>query len=126
MKKNIVSKVIILSSVLIVFFLSYNFVIGSQLGVGFNQSIIPSGTLDSELKGVGDRIKAILITFFQVASLIGIIGAGIKYMYSPASKKAEIKTGMIGIAIGCIIVFSTATIIGFATDVFSDIYRNSI
>jgi hypothetical protein len=95
----------------------------NEVGEGFNYDRIPiSGNpMDENLKKPAQNIWATCIIIFQIASVAGIVFAGIRYMFASVDQKADIKKGLISIAIGAAIVFSASTIIGLVTDVFDEI-----
>lgn len=73
-------------------------------------------TGDSTISGVKeltDRIWASAILIVQVLSVGCVIFAGLRYMYSSADKKADIKKGMMYLALGAIFVFATSTVMKF-------------
>ena len=73
-------------------------------------------TGNSTISGVTkltDRIWASAILIVQVLSVGCVIFAGLRYMYSSADKKADIKKGMMYLALGAIFVFATSTVMKF-------------
>lgn len=73
-------------------------------------------TGDSTISGVtelADRIWSSAILIVQVLSVGCVIFAGLRYMYSSADKKADIKKGMMYLALGAIFVFATSTVMKF-------------
>ena len=93
-----------------------------EIGGEFNYDRIPvSGNpMDRDLKKPVQNIWATCIIIFQIVSVAGIIFVGIRYMFSSADQKADIKKGLISVAIGAAIVFSASTIIGFVTNAFDE------
>lgn len=96
----------------------------------YDESLIngpdPSGnTQYDKVKNSVNGVVGIIIVLVQVASVFGIIYAGVRYMFVGASKKAELKTSLIAIMIGCIIVFGGATAIRFITDTVSESKTNA-
>ncbi len=93
---------------------------------GYDKSLIDGGdttnnTQFNNLERSAKSITSTIIFIFQILSVAGIIITGIRYMYGGASKKAEMKKGLITIMIGCIIVFGGATAIGFITNSFGEL-----
>lgn len=70
------------------------------------------------------KIFGVLIVTLQVASMAGIIFAGVRYMFASADSKADLKKGLIHLAIGMVIVFGASSVVGFVTGAFDDIFRN--
>lgn len=69
------------------------------------------------------KIFGVLIVILQVASMAGIIFAGVRYMFASADSKADLKKGLIHLAIGMVIVFGASSVVGFVTGAFDDIFR---
>ena len=72
------------------------------------------------------KIFGVLIVTLQVASMAGIIFAGVRYMFASADSKADLKKGLIHLAIGMVIVFGASSVVGFVTGAFDDICCNLI
>ena len=62
------------------------------------------------------------LVIVQVLSLMIVVITGIRYMNASAEKKADIKTGMINLFRGALLVFAASTIanyiVGFGKDIF--------
>lgn len=63
--------------------------------------------------GLTNKIWATAITIVQVLAVGCVVFAGVRYMYASADKKADIKKGMMYLAIGSIFVFATTTVMKF-------------
>ena len=74
----------------------------------------------NELNNLRNNVLGIIITVMQMLSVFGIVFCGIKYMYAGADQKAQLKKGLIGLAIGCIIVFGGATISRYVVKIFGE------
>lgn len=70
------------------------------------------------------KIFGVLIVTLQVVSMAGIIFAGVRYMFASADSKADLKKGLIHLAIGMVIVFGASSVVGFVTGAFDDIFSN--
>lgn len=97
----------------------------SYVGGNFDYELIPkaenfSGKSD-QIKAPIKRIWATLILIFQIASVGGIVIAGLRYMFTSADKKAEIKQSMIHLIIGLVIVFGASTVVSVVTNSFNEI-----
>lgn len=68
------------------------------------------------------KITGVIIVVLQIASVGGVIYAGVRYMFASADSKADIKKGLISLVIGMIIVFSASTVVGFITGTFKEIF----
>lgn len=77
---------------------------------------LPDDIGDDKISGVtdlADRIWSSAILIVQVVSVGCVVFAGLRYMYASADKKADIKKGMMYLAIGAIFVFATSTVMRF-------------
>lgn len=81
--------------------------------------------------GAGDGVKTIndavskiwstVLTVLQILAIAAIVYAGVKYMFAAAEDKAEIKQGLIGLAVGAILVFGASTIVQFILKAKTDV-----
>ena len=74
----------------------------------------------SGLTTARNKVIGSIILAFECISVGAIVYAGIRYMYAGAEKKAELKNGLLALAIGAIIVFGASTIVGIITGMFKD------
>mgnify|MGYP006886760872 CR=1 FL=1 len=72
---------------------------------------------------LADRIWATAILIVQVVSVGCVVFAGLRYMYASADKKADIKKGMMYLAIGAIFVYATSTVMKFVFNIGSDLIK---
>jgi flagellar basal body-associated protein FliL len=91
----------------------------SDLGKPFNQGNIQEG--NKVLTSQTDRVAGIVITVLQVASVAGVIMAGVSYMFSSADQRADIKGKLLMLCIGLIIVFSGSTVAKFIINMFNEV-----
>lgn len=101
---------------------SYDGVINGDMDTSVD---LPSpGTNDSQsaINRVIGNAWATGIVIVQLLSLIIVVITGIRYMNASAEKKADIKTGMINLFRGALLVFAASTIanyiVGFGKDIF--------
>lgn len=114
-------KVLSITLLLILLISCFNCVYADEYDKNLIEGPEPSGnTQYNDVKESVNGVVGIIIVLVQVASLFGIIYAGVRYMFGGASKKAELKNSLIAIVIGCIIVFGGATAIGFIADTISE------
>lgn len=80
-----------------------------------NHPVDPNGGNDviTGVTGLTDKIWATAITIVQTLAIGCVVFAGVRYMYASADKKADIKKGMMYLAIGAIFVFATTTVMKF-------------
>lgn len=95
----------------------------STAGSGFDPNLIPDGTVDANMKKTANRVSGTVFTILQIAAFGGIIFAGIKYMYSSADQRADIKKNMIYLAIGMVLVFGASTVAKFVTNAAVDVMK---
>jgi len=57
------------------------------------------------------KIWGTVLTVLQILAVAALVFAGVKYMFASADGKAEIKSGMIGLVIGAILVFGASQVI---------------
>ena len=75
----------------------------------------------SKFNSAKSNIWGVLLTVLQVASIAGVIFAGVRYMFASSDSKADMKKSMIYLIIGMVIVFSASTVVGITTRTFNDI-----
>lgn len=82
---------------------------------GGNYAVVPDsgGDVIDNLTTLTDSIWATIITIVQAVAVGCVIFAGLRYMYASADKKADIKRGMIYLAIGAMFVFATSSVMRF-------------
>lgn len=78
-------------------------------------------TQDTDMTQMISRIWGIILVVLQVAAVAALVFAGVKYMYASADQRAEIKQSLMYLAIGAVLVFGAATVIGFVTEAFDEI-----
>lgn len=67
----------------------------------------------TNVTGAASSVWSTVLTILQICAVAAIVFAGVKYMFSSADGKAEIKNGMIGLVIGAILVFAASTVVQF-------------
>lgn len=96
------------------------------VGNDFDYSLVPNDdfTGGENVKKTIRRVWSSLILVLQAASVGGVIFAGVRYMLASAETKADIKTSMIHLVIGMIIVFAASSVIGLVTGTFNQLINN--
>ena len=69
------------------------------------------------------KIWGVILVVLQVASMSGIIFAGVRYMFASVDSKADMKKSMIYLVIGMVIVFAASSVVGFVTGTFDEIFQ---
>lgn len=100
-----------------------NTVTQKKVGTNFGYYKIPvaGNPMDDSLKKPFKNIWESLITILQIASVAGVVFAGVRYMFASVDAKADIKKSMIHLVIGMVIVFAASTIIRVVIDVFNEV-----
>lgn len=103
--------------------ISFSNIILADAGDGFNASVVPNfSSANSKIKTVGNRIASTAFTVLQILAFAGIIVAGIKYMYSSADQRADIKKSLVYVVSGMVLVFGASTVAKFAQKSFKSVY----
>lgn len=100
-----------------------------NLGTPTQEKVESGGTIENPTRYQNfnkalSKIFGVLIVTLQVASMAGIIFAGVRYMFASADSRADLKKGLIHLAIGMIIVFGASSVVGFVTGAFDEIFSN--
>lgn len=90
---------------------------GDKVATAYNPNY--NGGTMTEVTDLADRIWATAILIVQVVSVGCVVFAGLRYMYASADKKADIKKGMMYLAIGAIFVYATSTVMKFVFNIGS-------
>lgn len=92
--------------------LSFSYVFAAK---DYTKPVDPNAGNDviTGVTGLTDKIWATAITIVQTLAIGCVVFAGVRYMYASADKKADIKKGMMYLAIGAIFVFATTTVMKF-------------
>ena len=80
-----------------------------------------AGLVDSKIKNKIKNIWATISVIVQIISVGCVVFAGIRYMFSSADQRADIKKGLIYLTIGAIFVFGTTMVIQFIIDATNEI-----
>ena len=109
---------------LAVMLISSNFVFADKAGFGnFTGDMkVNADTSGNTVKSIG-AVWGIILTVLQVAAIAAVVFAGVRYMFASADSKADLKKGLIHLAIGMVIVFGASSVVGFVTGAFDDIFR---
>lgn len=84
-----------------------------QAAGGINDGV---GTVNNAVK----KVWSTILTVLQILAIAAIVYAGVKYMFAAADDKAEIKQGLIGLAVGAILVFGASSIVQFILNAKTD------
>lgn len=68
-----------------------------------------------------NRVWGIVLTVLQVAAIAALVFAGVRYMFTSADQKAEIKKSMTILAVGAILVFGASVVVQFLIGAFKEI-----
>lgn len=70
----------------------------------------PTGSVGSVDKMV-NNIWGTVLTVLRILAVAAIVYAGVKYMFASAENKADIKSGMLGLVVGAILVFGASIVV---------------
>ena len=74
------------------------------------------GSVNSQVATTTKNAWATIRVIVQIAAVACVVFAGLRYMFASSDQKADIKQGLIYLAIGAVLVFGATTIIGFVAD----------
>ena len=115
MKKNkIISSLMVIG--LFVFVFGTAFAASANFPTG-------SGSIGNIETGV-KTIWGTVTTIVQMLAFGAILFAGLRYMFASADKKADIKSGLVLLVIGAILVFASSTVVKFVVDAANQIGIN--
>lgn len=69
------------------------------------------GLVDDNIKGKTADVWATVAVVVRVAAVACVVFAGLRYMFASADQKADVKQGMIYLAIGAVLVFGATYVI---------------
>lgn len=76
-----------------------------------------STTANNAVKKIWGTVMLIL----QILAVAAIVLAGVRYMFSSAEAKADIKKQTVALVVGAILVFGATTVVNFIVNVTNDI-----
>ena len=123
--KKIFLRVLPVLIVLMVVFTTNVFAAGTQEGFGsFTNNMTVAANKTGKTINSISNVWGIILTVLQVAAIAAVVFAGVRYMFASADSKADLKKGLIHLAIGMVIVFGASSVVGFVTGAFDDIFSN--
>jgi len=96
-----------------------------NLGKGYDSTIVTENDnlIDADMKTTVKKIANTIIRIFQILAVAGIMYTGIKYMMADGDSKGKLKKHLINIAIGCVIVFATSTLVSFVVNIGNSVIK---
>ena len=70
----------------------------------------PTGSLGGTDKLI-NNVWGTILTVLRVCAVAAIVFAGVKYMFASAEGKADIKSGMVGLVVGAVLVFGASIVV---------------
>jgi len=113
MKKIFKIMIIVLVMSLVLFITTDVFALGTG-DLGELNHGTPKADIVIKVKNVWRTVVVIV----QVASVVAVVFLGMKYMFSSADTKADIKKQITLLVIGAVLVFSSITVINFIVKSF--------
>ena len=92
---------------------------GQIMGITENSTtynVVTGGNEIGSVKTITGNIWSTFSTVAQTLAIAAIVLAGIKYMFSPADKKSDIKMGLVYIILGGIFVFASVAVAQFIVE----------
>ena len=122
--KKIILKIIPVFFIITLIFTSYVYcdTYNPSLITGDNPSVVANNQMNNAKK-VMSKIVGTIMFVFQIIAVGGVVFAGVRYMYSGADEKSQIKKSLSKLAIGCIILFSASTIVQLIIKSFNEAIR---
>ena len=77
--------------------------------------------VDKNISKMAGRVWNTVANIVRMVAVACIVFAGLRYMFSSADQKADIKQGLIYLAIGSVLVFGASYILEFVVKVFNDV-----
>lgn len=90
------------------------------------QTIIDKASKASGVDSINDaatRVWSTVLTILQIAAVAAIVIAGVRYMFSSAEQKADIKKGMVILVVGAVLVFGASTVVQFILTASEEIMK---
>ena len=104
-----------------VFFFGWQYIIDIILiGTGGTQLFLVSND-DASYKNLFGRLLGVVIMIVKVAAIVGVIYVGVRYIFSGATGKAELKGKSVYFIIGIILTFSSVTVLTVFANVLADL-----
>ncbi len=72
------------------------------------------------------KVWGTVTLILQVLAVAAVVFAGVRYMFSSADGKADIKKQTIGLIVGAILVFAASAIINFVVNVTKEVTGSSV
>ena len=90
------------------------------IGTGGTQLFLVSND-DASYKNLFGRLLGVVIMIVKVAAIVGVIYVGVRYIFSGATGKAELKGKSVYFIIGIILTFSSVTVLTVFANVLADL-----
>ena len=82
-----------------------------------------SGNLPGDIEKTMKNTWATVATIVQILAVACVVFAGVRYMLSAADQRADIKQGMIFLAVGATIIFGATSLIRLVASSFNSIVQ---
>ncbi len=77
--------------------------------------------VDKNMSKMANRVWNTVANIVRMVAVGCIVFAGLRYMFSSADQKADIKQGLIYLAIGSVLVFGASYVLEFVVKMFDDV-----
>lgn len=72
------------------------------------------------------KVWGTVTTIVQILAFAAVIFAGLRYMFASADQKADIKKGLMMLALGSVLVFAASTVVQFVVNVGKDVLEENV
>lgn len=111
-------KIILAVSVIGIILVNPIFAATGDLTVSFPSG---SGKVDNTTQTAVKKVWTTVTLVVQILSFGAILFAGLRYMFTSADERADIKKGMTMLVIGSVLVFSSATVVKYFVSVGKEV-----
>lgn len=89
----------------------------------FFEALLNDFTDATDVSGITNPIFSIISTLTNFCAIAAIVMIGIKYMFTAADERAELKEKMVPLVIGLAMIYSTVKVLSFIVEVGSGVFR---
>ena len=103
-------------------------VIGTPVFALSDNILVPGGIEKGSIDTADRVIKNVwgtVLTVLQVLAVAAIVVAGVKYMFAGADEKANLKNGLLVLAVGAILVFGASTVVKLLIGAVNELNTNA-
>ncbi|MEG1008333.1 MAG: hypothetical protein RSC92_04560 [Clostridia bacterium] len=80
-----------------------------------------TNNIDPDIKSLGEDIWGNAVIILRTLAILAVVVSGLSYMFSAGDRRADIKTKLVILLIGAIIVFASTFIIEYIRQIVNEI-----